>query len=516
MSKAINQFTASSLNKKSVPALTRKQQLYELIVDSRGRPDTLAINLYWDEFRSWYNDKKQYKSGKVVNFPKLHSKGIHVCYGFLADRYKVTQETIRRKIVKLEKLGLLSRDFEQNINYGKALFNQLVIYIWQQTDYFYNPIGIDRAKIGELKPSTNHQYISLKYNTPHIHRNEDRGYPQNVDTYGTNEWIGIHLEDDTKTLRPVLKEIPPSYAKGGISVSSILKEETNTRTCDPIYKNQQDQHATFASCSLTEPKQVALVSENKNKPTESITNCDGLQPSQESPKMKQDDIALLADEQTRKMLLSQALWKALGEERAGQIQDGCIFRELEPDKVGIYTGDMLLSDIDKDKIPKAIKSVYGENVKITGLRLASKAKEQEHPSNDNAQVEIPPKLRPEKQNWLKFKSLVITNALQNMLNNPMLKVIETPNKVIIETVPFLIERITAPGHLDELERVVLETGLTLELHGTNPHSEYKNFYKDPIVLSPKKILKDQEFKENYKPLVLSEILEEAKRNKEDQ
>jgi hypothetical protein len=232
--------------------------------------------------------------------------------------------------------------------------------------------------------------------------------------------------------------------------------------------------------------------------------------------MKQDDIALLADEQTRKMLLSQALWKVLGEERAGQIQDGCIFRELEPDKVGIYTGNMLLTDVDKDKIPKAIKSVYGENVKITGLRLASKAKEQEHPSNDNTQVAITQKSRPEKQNWLKFKSLIITNNLTSMLNNPMLKVIETPGKVIIETVPFLIERITAPGHLDELERVILETGLTLELHARDSHPEYKNFYKDPIVLTPEKVLKDQGFKENYKPLVLSEILEEAKRNKEEQ
>jgi hypothetical protein len=63
---------------------------------------------------------------------------------------------------------------------------------------------------------------------------------------------------------------------------------------------------------------------------------------------------------------------------------------------------------------------------------------------------------------------------------------------------------------------VFQTGLTLELHSTNPHPEYKNFYKNPIVLSPKKVLKDQEFKENYKSLVLSEILEEAKRNKEEQ
>ena len=305
------------------------------------------------------------------------------------------------------------------------------------------------------------------------------------------------------------EEINHSYANGFIS-----EKEKNYKK----EKTHENRYATFASCSLAEPKQVAFVSENQNNPNESVTNCDQFQSPKEILKMKQDDIALLADEQTRKMLLSQALWKALGEERAGQIQDGCIFRELEPDKVGIYTGDMFLTDVDKDKISKAIKSVYGENVKITGLRLASKDKdkEQEHPSNDNAQVEITQKSRPEKQDWLKFKSLIITNNLTSMLNNPMLKVIETPGKVIIETIPFLIERITAPGHLDELERVILETGLTLELHGRNPHPEYKNFYKDPIVLSPEKVLKDQEFKENYKPLVLSEILEEAKRNKEEQ
>jgi len=297
------------------------------------------------------------------------------------------------------------------------------------------------------------------------------------------------LQEHRNSVETVVEDKPLSYAKGGLSSykSSILETDTNTRARDPI----QQKHATFAPCLLTQLEQVALVSENQNKPNRSVTNCDRLQPAKETPRMKQDDITLLADEQTRKMLLSQALWKALGEERAGQIQDGCIFKELEPDKVGIYTGDTLLSDVEKDKIPKAIKSVYGQNVKITGLRLASKAKEQEHPSNDNAQVDITPKPRPEKQNWLKFKSLIITSNLTNMLNNPMLKIIEIPGKVIIETVPFLIERLTAPGHIDELERVILETGLTLELSPSNPHPEYKNFHKDPIVLSPEKILRDQ-------------------------
>ena len=103
----------------------------------------------------------------------------------------------------------------------------------------------------------------------------------------------------------------------------------------------------------------------------------------------------------------------------------------------------------------------------------------------------------------------------SMLNNPVLKTIEIPGKVIIETVPFLIERLTSPGYLDELERSVFETGLTLELRASNPHPEYKNFNKEAIVISPGKILKDQEFRESCEPLVLSEILEEAKRNKEE-
>ena len=97
----------------------------------------------------------------------------------------------------------------------------------------------------------------------------------------------------------------------------------------------------------------------------------------------------------------------------------------------------------------------------------------------------------------------------------MLKINEIPGKVIIETVPFLIDRLTSPGYLDELERSVLETGLTLELRVSNTHPEYKNFNKEAIVISPGKILKDMEFRETCKPLVLSEILEEAKRNREE-
>jgi hypothetical protein len=337
----------------------------------------------------------------------------------------------------------------------------------------------------------------------------------------TSEVTPIKIEVMTEKNRLYIRDMgkedkPLSYAKGGLSSykSSILETDTNTHARDPIQKNQQDQHATFAPCSLAELEQVALTSENQNNPNRSVTNCDGLQSAKETLEMKQDDITQATDEQTRKMLLSHALWKALGTQRSGEVQDSWIFQELEPDKVGIYMGSIRFSDMEKEKVPEAIKSVYGQNVKIIGIKYGSKNKEQEHPSNEEVKAPIYSISKNKKATWLEFKAAIRITNLINMLTNPVLKIIETPGKVIIETVPFLIERLTAPGHFDELERVVFQTGLTLELHSTNPHPEYKNFHKDPIVISPGKILEDQEFRQTYEPLVLSEILEEAKRNKE--
>jgi hypothetical protein len=296
-----------------------------------------------------------------------------------------------------------------------------------------------------------------------------------------------------------------SYAK---SLLSSKKEKI-------LKKKKNDKHATFAPCSRAELEQVALKSENQNKPSQSVTNCDGLQPSQEIPKMKQDDIMQDTDEQIRKMLLSQALWKALGTQRSGEIQDSWVFRELEPDKVGIYMGSIRFSDMEKEKVPEAIKSVYGENVKIIGIKIGSKGKQQEPPTNENVKAPIYPISKNKKATWLDFKATIKTNSMITMLTNPVLKTIEIPGKVIIETVPFLIERLTSPGYLDELERSVFETGLTLELRATNPHPEYKNFNKEAIVISPEKILKDMEFRESCEPLVLSKILKEAIENKEE-
>jgi hypothetical protein len=227
---------------------------------------------------------------------------------------------------------------------------------------------------------------------------------------------------------------------------------------------------------------------------------------EEITEMNLEELPKLTEKEERTILLSRALWETFGEQRSGEIQDDYKFVEIHEHKVCIQAREMQLNDIEKVKIRKAIQSVYGQDV-ILAMQIIVSTTEKPTPSNENVRKTA---------TWLDFKATIKTNSMITMLTNPVLKTIEIPGKVIIETVPFLIERLTSPGYLDELERSVFETGLTLELRVSNTHPEYKNFNKEAIVISPEKILKDMEFRETCKPLVLSEILEEAKRNKEEQ
>jgi hypothetical protein len=190
----------------------------------------------------------------------------------------------------------------------------------------------------------------------------------------------------------------------------------------------------------------------------------------------------------------------------------CEIIELEPDKVGVYTGALPINDIDKVKIRQALKSVYGNNVQITKINTRpSEQNEQEEISKD-----IPPSILPrydwsKKATWKDFKISIINNsknpfALTNLLKDPMLKVTEELDRVIIESEPNLIERLSSPiWYLEDMERAVIETGLTLELKVDNNHSECKANPPKVVVLAPEKIIekiklawhKKQEEQKNY-------------------
>ena len=154
----------SSTDNRVLPTLINKEQLNTLITDKNGKPDYLAINIYFDTLRSWYNPKIGYtKDGNLYHINKLKTPGIFLNYTRLAEIHGCSKETIRQKIVKLEHLGLVHRSFQHKETSTTKSYNGLIVYVWKDTPYFYNPMGIDSKQVTELTAQTNHEYIEKRY-----------------------------------------------------------------------------------------------------------------------------------------------------------------------------------------------------------------------------------------------------------------------------------------------------------------------------------------------------------------
>ena len=153
-----------SNNNRALPTLINKEQLNTIITNKDGSPDYLAINIYFDTLRSWYNPKIGYtKDGNLYHINKLKTPGIFLNYTRLAEIHGCSKETVRQKIVKLEHLGLVHRSFQHKETSTTKSYNGLIVYVWKDTPYFYNPMGIDSNQVPELTAQTNHEYIEKRY-----------------------------------------------------------------------------------------------------------------------------------------------------------------------------------------------------------------------------------------------------------------------------------------------------------------------------------------------------------------
>ena len=154
----------SSNNNRALPTLINKEQLNTIITNKDGSPDYLAINIYFDTLRSWYNQKIGYtKDGNLYHINKLKTPGIFLNYTRLAEIHGCSKETVRQKIVKLEHLGLAHRSFQHKETSTTKSYNGLIAYVWKDTPYFYNLMGIDSKQVPELTAQTNHEYIEKRY-----------------------------------------------------------------------------------------------------------------------------------------------------------------------------------------------------------------------------------------------------------------------------------------------------------------------------------------------------------------
>ena len=210
--------------------LSRKSHLHSVITNNSGSPDYLAINIYYDTLRSWYVPNKLKKEdGSIINTSKLKTKGIYLSYKELAKAHGCSNETIRRKLVKLEKLGLIQRSYKHKETVTTKSYNQLIIYVWKQTPYFYNNHGIEQSEVPALKPQTNHEYITEKYNIDY-HSQIER-------IKAIESGRGIHKLVDTKELiEPFnkLKDRSRSNFVKNSSNSFSIEENSNTEINNKI------------------------------------------------------------------------------------------------------------------------------------------------------------------------------------------------------------------------------------------------------------------------------------------
>lgn len=206
-----------------LPTLIEKSQLNTIITNKDGTPDYLAINIYWDNFRSWYCPLKKYQSnGNVVQIRKLKTQGIYSQAEKLAKTHGASKETIRKKIVKLEKLGLVLRSFKHKFHAATNTYNQRIIYVLQDTPYFFNPHGINKEEIKEITPQTNADYIEEKYNVIFTSKTKP--------IKATQVGGGIHTLEDTKELIEPFNKLKDRSNESTFSEnsnSSILQPETS-------------------------------------------------------------------------------------------------------------------------------------------------------------------------------------------------------------------------------------------------------------------------------------------------
>ncbi len=103
-------------------------------------------------------------------------------------------------------------------------YNRLIAYVWKDTPYFYNPMGIDSEQISELTPQTNHEYIEKRYGVSFGSQS-----PQNK---GISIGGGIQAWLDTKKLNnQIPKDIRSNvhtHESNFLQNTQEIKQEENT------------------------------------------------------------------------------------------------------------------------------------------------------------------------------------------------------------------------------------------------------------------------------------------------
>jgi len=123
------------------------------IIDKEGSPDLPCIMILSEIF-GWFRNLSEsqtyYSAGRAL--PELVNGQLAISYDYLADKLNFQKERIRRKLVKLEELGILARDIRNITLEDGSRINQLYLSIDQEffKTCFRNPESDIRVRNTEL------------------------------------------------------------------------------------------------------------------------------------------------------------------------------------------------------------------------------------------------------------------------------------------------------------------------------------------------------------------------------
>lgn len=122
-----------------------EKQLKSIIVNKNGKPDRLAIEIY-SNLKGWFKPNKSNNFNKSGKFD-IRKYGFRTSYEELSKEHNCTKELVRQKIVFLEKLGLISRNFRIEYAGGIRKNNVLHLLLWKETPYFEFEYGLEKRQV---------------------------------------------------------------------------------------------------------------------------------------------------------------------------------------------------------------------------------------------------------------------------------------------------------------------------------------------------------------------------------
>jgi len=504
----------------------RIEALYNIILTNKGKPDHVAIDIYI-EARSWYKPKKTNIQGNIVYSSKLSGYGWQIGYEYLANKHKCTTELIRRKLVLLEKLGLLTRDFRTEYYHGKRFNNNMYLLVWKDTPHFYSEIGLEK------------KVVTTPQNQVELCKNSCTPLQQKLDNIYVIPNNGKKKEEEAKAYSssffsstPIEVNTPLACAREGKIQPCKIVQISNTKP-EPAPQEPIIEVPTLATGYMNEPAKVYQTNEIRSEATEVVTNSHGLetQPSTDCRQLESQALAaekelyqshknresssgisllqeipfltnLLAEpdtetteiqekvtpmkaqqiplepERNMEFELSGAIFKSFGNVRSNEIMDHCKFVMINPNKLGVQVSNgFSLSANDKETLKACIHQVYGNNINIVSSAVVKITQP------ETKFLQEPPK-QPNCQRWEQFKKELLKYFPEKTSDHILaawfdkLRVSEDApnNRIILTGSTFYVDSVYSRFQ-SSIESVVKKNKITLELH-------YENNSQRPIIYKP--------------------------------